>query len=80
MYVCVCVCGVNRARLWRLGAEYFENQLLDYDCSSNWGNWVAAAGMTGRDVAVHMPHSLKLVLNYRDLFQASRRHQLSWTV
>jgi deoxyribodipyrimidine photo-lyase len=32
---------------WRLGAEYFECQLLDYDCSSNWGNWVAAAGMTG---------------------------------
>ena len=32
---------------WRLGAEYFENTLLDYDCSANWGNWVAAAGMTG---------------------------------
>ena len=32
---------------WRLGAEYFECQLLDYVCSSNWGNWVAAAGMPG---------------------------------
>ena len=32
---------------WRLGAGYFENTLLDYDCSANWGNWVAAAGMTG---------------------------------
>ena len=32
---------------WRLGAEYFENALLDYDCASNWGNWVAAAGLTG---------------------------------
>ena len=32
---------------WRLGAEYFESKLIDYDCSANWGNWVAAAGMTG---------------------------------
>lgn len=35
---------------WRLGAEYFENQLIDYDASSNWGNWVAAAGLTGSRV------------------------------
>lgn len=32
---------------WRHGAEYFENILLDYDIYSNWGNWCAAAGMTG---------------------------------
>jgi deoxyribodipyrimidine photo-lyase len=32
---------------WRLGADYFEHQLLDYDVASNWGNWVAAAGLTG---------------------------------
>jgi len=32
---------------WRLGAEYFESKLIDYDCSANWGNWVAAAGVTG---------------------------------
>ena len=32
---------------WRYGAEYFENILLDYDVYSNWGNWCAAAGMTG---------------------------------
>ena len=32
---------------WRYGAEYFENILLDYDVHSNWGNWCAAAGMTG---------------------------------
>ncbi len=29
------------------GADWFESQLLDYDVCSNWGNWVAAAGMTG---------------------------------
>lgn len=32
---------------WRLGAEYFESMLLDYDVHSNWGNWVSAAGLTG---------------------------------
>jgi len=32
---------------WRAGADYFESLLVDYDVTSNWGNWVAAAGMTG---------------------------------
>ncbi len=32
---------------WRLGADYFEHALLDYDVASNWGNWVSAAGLTG---------------------------------
>jgi deoxyribodipyrimidine photo-lyase len=30
---------------WRLGAAYFEEQLLDYDVSSNWGNWAYLAGV-----------------------------------
>lgn len=29
---------------WRLGAEYFECQLIDYDPCSNWGNWMTIAG------------------------------------
>ncbi|KAG2435381.1 hypothetical protein HXX76_007453 [Chlamydomonas incerta] len=32
---------------WRRGADYFEETLLDYDVTSNWGNWVSAAGLTG---------------------------------
>jgi deoxyribodipyrimidine photo-lyase len=32
---------------WRRGAALFEHLLLDYDVASNWGNWVAAAGLTG---------------------------------
>ena len=32
---------------WRHGADHFESLLLDYDVCSNWGNWVAAAGLTG---------------------------------
>ncbi|MDP5172678.1 MAG: DASH family cryptochrome [Bacteroidia bacterium] len=30
---------------WRLGAEWFESQLLDYDPCSNWGNWNYVAGV-----------------------------------
>lgn len=36
---------------WRLGAAYFEQQLIDYDVCSNWGNWayLAAVGNDPRD-------------------------------
>ena len=36
---------------WRLGAAYFEQQLIDYDVSSNWGNWayLAAVGNDPRE-------------------------------
>ena len=36
---------------WRLGAAYFEEQLIDYDVCSNWGNWayLAAVGNDPRD-------------------------------
>ena len=30
---------------WRLGAEWFESLLLDYDPCSNWGNWNYVAGV-----------------------------------
>lgn len=30
---------------WRLGAEYFEYQLTDYDVTSNWCNWNYVAGV-----------------------------------
>ncbi len=30
---------------WRMGAEWFESQLVDYDVSSNWGNWSYASGV-----------------------------------
>ena len=30
---------------WRLGAAYFEQQLIDYDVCSNWGNWAYVAGV-----------------------------------
>jgi deoxyribodipyrimidine photo-lyase len=30
---------------WRYGAAYFEQQLIDYDVCSNWGNWTYLAGV-----------------------------------
>ena len=30
---------------WRFGAAYFEQQLIDYDECSNWGNWAYIAGV-----------------------------------
>jgi deoxyribodipyrimidine photo-lyase len=33
---------------WRSGAAYFEEQLIDYDPASNWGNWAYQAGV-GQD-------------------------------
>ena len=42
----VASCLVNELACdWRYGAAYFERQLLDYDVSSNWGNWQYIAGV-----------------------------------
>ena len=30
---------------WQMGAEYFETLLVDYDPTSNWGNWNYIAGV-----------------------------------
>ncbi|HSG04416.1 MAG TPA: DASH family cryptochrome [Marinobacterium sp.] len=37
---------------WRYGAAYFEQQLIDYDVASNWGNWQYLAGV-GADPRGH---------------------------
>jgi deoxyribodipyrimidine photo-lyase len=29
---------------WTWGASYFEEMLIDYDCESNWGNWLYLSG------------------------------------
>jgi len=30
---------------WRMGAEYFESKLIDYDVASNYGNWMYNSGV-----------------------------------
>lgn len=39
---------------WRYGAAYFEEQLIDYDVSSNWCNWayIAGVGNSPRGVSI----------------------------
>ncbi len=42
----VASCLVHELGLdWRYGAAYFEQQLVDYDVASNWGNWQYIAGV-----------------------------------
>jgi deoxyribodipyrimidine photo-lyase len=37
---------INDLKLdWRYGAAYFEQQLIDYDACSIWGNWAYLAGV-----------------------------------
>ncbi|MBA4294188.1 hypothetical protein C0431_14595 [bacterium] len=42
---------------WRMGAEWFERNLIDYDVASNWGNWQyhAGVGTDGREFRVFHP-------------------------
>lgn len=30
---------------WRIGAEWYETNLIDYDANSNWGNWQYVSGV-----------------------------------
>ena len=49
----VASCFVHELNLdWRYGAAYFEQQLIDYDVASNWGNWQYLAGV-GADPRGH---------------------------
>ncbi|MGM0569269.1 DASH family cryptochrome [Marinobacter sp.] len=42
----VASCLVNELELdWRFGAAWFEQQLVDYDVASNYGNWQYLAGV-----------------------------------
>lgn len=54
----VASCFVHELNLdWRYGAAYFEQQLVDYDVASNWGNWQYLAGV-GSDPRGHRQFNL----------------------
>ena len=49
---------------WRLGAAWFESQLIDYDVCSNWGNWIYAAGVGNDPRENRYFNILKQATNY----------------
>jgi len=54
----VASCFVHELSLdWRYGAAYMEQQLLDFDLGSNWGNWQYLAGV-GADPRGHRQFDL----------------------
>ena len=57
---------------WRLGAAYFEEQLIDYDVCSNWGNWAYLAGV-GNDPREHRYFNIEKQANDYDKKMAFRK-------
>lgn len=57
---------------WRLGAAYFEEQLIDYDVCSNWGNWAYLAGV-GNDPRGHRYFNIEKQANDYDKNKAFRK-------
>ncbi len=49
---------------WRVGAAYFEQQLIDYDVSSNYGNWQYIAGVGNDPREDRMFNSAKQAAQY----------------
>lgn len=55
----VASCLVHELNLdWRYGAAWFEEQLIDFDVASNWGNWQYLAGV-GADPRGHRKFDLE---------------------
>jgi deoxyribodipyrimidine photo-lyase len=59
---------------WRYGAAYFEEQLMDYDVCSNWGNWSYIAGVGNDPRGKRIFNIEKQVKDYDPL----RRFQNLW--
>ncbi len=59
---------------WRLGAAYFEEQLIDYDVCSNWGNWAYIAGV-GNDPRPDRYFNLK---KQADQYDADKKFRNLW--
>lgn len=64
---------------WRLGADWFETVLQDYDVCSNWGNWVAAAGFTGGRIN-HFNIAKQSKVSYLPIYGDPIMEILEWVV
>lgn len=71
----VASCFVHELGLdWRYGAAYFEQQLIDFDVASNWGNWQYLAGV-GSDPRGHRQFNLN---KQTEIYDPKRRFVDSW--
>ncbi len=59
---------------WRLGAEFFEQHLIDYDCASNYGNWTYLAGV-GNDPRDRVFSTQRQA----ELYDPDRAYRNRWT-
>jgi deoxyribodipyrimidine photo-lyase len=64
---------------WRYGAAYFQQQLIDYDVSSNWGNWAYLAGV-GNDPRGQRYFNIEKQANDYDSKQQFRKLWLTKTI
>ncbi|KAF2135460.1 uncharacterized protein K452DRAFT_16540 [Aplosporella prunicola CBS 121167] len=51
---------------WRVGAEWYETMLTDYDVSNNWGNWQYVAGVGNDPRLGRKFNPVKQALEYDD--------------
>ncbi len=58
---------------WRWGAAYFEQQLVDYDVASNWGNWAYQAGVGNDSRDNHFD-----VLSQGEYYDAEAKYITHW--
>ncbi|UZJ56859.1 hypothetical protein CBS101457_006179 [Exobasidium rhododendri] len=49
---------------WRIGAEFFQSQLIDYDPTSNYGNWQYVAGVGNDPRASRQFNCIKQAKDY----------------
>ncbi len=59
---------------WRYGAAYFEQQLIDYDVCSNWGNWAYLAGV-GNDPRTNRIFNIEKQASQYDI---NRKYRNLW--
>jgi deoxyribodipyrimidine photo-lyase len=60
---------------WRYGAAYFEQQLIDYDVCSNWGNWAYLAGV-GNDPRGNRYFN---VAKQAEDYDSKKQYRILWT-
>ncbi|WP_371193103.1 DASH family cryptochrome [Glaciecola sp. SC05] len=71
----VASCFVHELNLdWRYGAAYFEQQLIDFDVASNYGNWQYLAGV-GSDPRGHRQFNLQ---KQTETYDPERRFINKW--